>query len=117
MQAFKLSERELRPGCREIRVEGELDLAVADELREALDRALAESSEILIQLETCDFIDSTGIAVLVHAHQQAAKEGKRAVAVCAPSSQVFRVLSVTGLTDNGLVFESVEDALAAPDRG
>lgn len=116
MQAFEVNERELRPGCREIRVEGELDLAVADELREALDRALAESSEVLIRLEACDFIDSTGIAVLVQAHQRAVKEGKRAVAVCVASSQVFRVLSVTGLTENGLVFESVEEALAAPGQ-
>jgi anti-sigma B factor antagonist len=116
MQVFKLSEQEIRPGCRGIAVEGELDLSVADELRDTLERAIGESSEVLIRLETCDFIDSTGIAVIVGAHKRAAEEGKRAVAVCAPSSQVFRVLSVTGLTDNGLVFESVDDALAAPDR-
>lgn len=116
MRAFKLNEQELRPGCRGIEVEGELDLAVADRLRDALDRAIAESSEILILLEACDFIDSTGIAVIVHAHKRAAEEGKRAVAVCAPSTQVHRVLSVTGLTDNGLVFEGVDDALAASDR-
>lgn len=114
MQAFKLSEHERRPGCREIRVEGELDLAVADQLRDTLERAVAESSEVLIRLEACEFIDSTGIAVIVHAHKHAADEGKRAVAICAPSSQVFRVLSVTGLTDNGLVFESAEEALSAP---
>jgi anti-sigma B factor antagonist len=115
MQAFKLSERELRPGCREIRVEGELDLSVADRLREALDRAGTEASEILIALDACDFIDSTGIAVIVHAHRQLVEEGKR-LAVCAPSSQVLRVLSVTGLTDNGLVFESVDAALAVPGQ-
>jgi anti-sigma B factor antagonist len=115
MQVFKLKEQELRPGCREIGIEGELDLAVADRLRDALERALAESEEILIRLESCEFIDSTGIAVLVQAHRRAADDGKRAVAICTPSSQVFRVLEVSGLTDNGLVFASVEDALAAPD--
>jgi anti-sigma B factor antagonist len=114
MQAFKLIEREIRPGCREIRVEGELDLSVADRLREALERSGAEASEILIALDGCDFIDSTGIAVIVHAHRQLGDEGKR-VAICAPSSQVLRVLSVTGLTENGLVFDSVDDALATPE--
>jgi anti-anti-sigma factor len=116
MQAFKLSERDLRPGCREIQVQGELDLSVVDRLRDALDRAVAESSEILIGLEACEFIDSTGIAVIVQAHRQMAEDGKR-LAICAPSSQVLRVLSVTGLTDNGLVFESVDEALGAAEQG
>jgi hypothetical protein len=35
------------------------------------------------------------------------------VAVYAPSEQVLRVLSMTGLTANGLVFDSAEEALAA----
>jgi anti-sigma B factor antagonist len=111
MQPFKLSERDLQPGCREIQVEGELDLSVADQLRDLLDRAVAESQEILIVLEACEFIDSTAIAVIVHAHKQMADDGRR-LAICAPSSQVLRVLSITGLTDNGLVFETVEAALA-----
>jgi anti-sigma B factor antagonist len=109
--AFRLIERDLRPGCREIRVEGELDLAVAEELEEALARAAEGYREVMICLEDCGFIDSTGIAVIVHAHNRLAEQGRR-VAVYGPSDQVYRILSVTGLTSNGLVFEKVEEALS-----
>ena len=40
-------------------------------------------------------------------------EDGRRLAVYAPSDQVLRVLSMTGLTANGLVFDSAEEALAA----
>jgi anti-sigma B factor antagonist len=111
MQSFKLTEVDRESGCREIRVEGELDLAVTDRLRECLDRAGSGHGAILIDLERCEFIDSTGIALILRTHNQMAEQGRRLV-VCAPSDQVRRILSMTGLTENGLVFESVEAALA-----
>jgi anti-sigma B factor antagonist len=110
LRAFKLIEEDLGPDCRKIQVQGELDLAVAEQLKHALLRAGAECQEILIDLAGCEFIDSTGIATIVHAHKQFAERGGRVVA-CAPSAQVLRVLSITGLTANGLVFENVEEAL------
>jgi len=112
LRTFKLIERDLRPGCREIQVEGELDLAVAQQLADALTRAKTECRHLLIGLEGCEFIDSTGIAAIVHAHNEFAESGGRLV-VCSPRAQVLRVLSVTGLTANGMVFESTEEALAA----
>src|SRR3954469_25748516 len=95
LRVFKLIERDLQPGCREILVEGELDLAVAGQLEEKLSRALDESPNVLISLESCEFIDSTGIAAIVQAYARFAKRGGR-VAVYAPSDQVLRVLSATG---------------------
>jgi anti-anti-sigma factor len=112
LRTFKLIERDLRPGCREILVEGELDLAVADRLADGLTRAGAECRYLLIGLQSCEFIDSTGIATIVHAHNEFAERGGR-VAVYAPADQVLRVLSVTGLTSNGMVFENAEEALSA----
>lgn len=93
-------------------MEGELDLAVAEQLVDGLARAVAECQHLLIGLESCEFIDSTGIAAIVHAHNELAEQGGR-VAVYAPADQVLRVLSVTGLTSNGMVFESAEEALSA----
>lgn len=112
MLPFKLVEREVSAEVREILVQGELDLAVAEQLREALERAGSDCIQILVGLENCEFIDSTGIAVLVQAHRQFAEESRRVV-LYAPTSQVLRVLSITGLTGNGLVFESAAEALAA----
>jgi anti-anti-sigma factor len=113
LRAFKLTEEDLGPDCRKIQVEGELDLAVAEQLEQALVRAGAECREVLIDLTRCEFIDSTGIAAIVHAHKRLAENGGRLVA-CAPSAQVLRVLSLTGLTANGLVFGNVEEALSPP---
>lgn len=114
LRTFNLIERDLRPGCREIQVEGELDLAVAERLAAALARARSECRQLLIGLEGCEFIDSTGIAAIVHARHEFAERGGR-VAVHSPAAQVLRVLSVTGLTSNGMVFESAEEALSAFD--
>ena len=112
MQRFKVTQQELQPGCRDIRVEGELDLAVAGELDEVLAAAVAECDRILVGLQGCAFIDSSGIAVILRAHQQMEEAGRR-LAVYAPVDQVLRVLSMTGLTRNGLVFDTAEEALAA----
>lgn len=112
LRTFRLIEGDLRPDCREIQIEGELDLAVAGQLAEELARAGEECRQVLISLERCQFIDSTGIATIVHAHNEFAKRGGR-VAVYAPADQVLRVLSVTGLTSNGMVFENAEEALSA----
>jgi anti-sigma B factor antagonist len=114
MQPFELTERESRPGCAEVRVTGELDLAVADRLDELLTRLAAEAEEILIDLGRCEFIDSSGIAVILRAHNKMGEDGKR-LAIFAPGDQVLRVLTMTGLTKNGLVFESQAEALAASD--
>jgi anti-anti-sigma factor len=104
---FNLTENEIGDGCREIGIEGELDLAVSDQLQQAI--VSCQSDRILISLEACQFIDSTGIAVIVRAHRG---DNSRVVAH-SPREQVRRVLEVTGLTANGLVFADREQALSA----
>lgn len=110
MSHFQLAEKRLRPDCREIQVAGEVDLAVADQLDAALERAAAYD-RVLIDLQRCEFIDSTAIAVILRAHEQMAARGRR-VALYGASGQVRRILSITGLTENGLVAESADDALS-----
>jgi anti-anti-sigma factor len=112
MQRFEVTTNDPRPGCRDIQIEGELDLAVAGRLDEILTAAVAECDCILVGLDRCDFIDSSGIAVILRAHHRMQEEG-RGLAVYGPSDQVLRVLSMTGLTANGLVFASAEEALSA----
>jgi anti-anti-sigma factor len=97
--------------CREVRVAGELDLSVADQLRLRLDAAVSDDVEVLVCLERCAFIDSTGIATILFARKQLMSRGRRLL-VCNPSLQVSRVLTVTGLNHAGLVYASAEEALA-----
>jgi anti-anti-sigma factor len=110
MHVFRLTDRTLPSGAHEIGVEGELDLAVAEQLQEALVRAVGD--EVLIDLQACEFIDSSGIAVILIAHRDGASQGRRVV-VHSPKNQVLRVLTAAGLTDNGLVFESRDHAAGA----
>jgi anti-anti-sigma factor len=112
MQRFKVSERDLENGARDVQVEGELDLAVAGELDEILVTACEQCERVLVGLERCAFIDSSGIAVILRAHSRMREDGNR-LAVYGPTDQVLRVLSMTGLTSNGLVFDSAEEALSA----
>lgn len=104
---FKLTESAVEDGCREIEIEGELDLAVADDLRQAL--AGRQGDRILISLESCQFIDSTGIAAVIEANR--ASDSR--IVLHSPSDQVLRILEITGLTSNGLVFADRDEALSA----
>lgn len=112
MQRFNVREQDLQPGCRDVQVEGELDLAVAGQLDEVLTAAAENYERVLVGLQNCTFIDSSGIAVILRAHHRMEESGHR-LAVYAPADQVLRILSMTGLTSNGLVFDSAEEALAA----
>jgi anti-sigma B factor antagonist len=110
MVPFKLTENEISPLAREIRVEGELDLAVAAKLQEAISASAVPL--VVIDLGGCEFIDSTGIAAIVQANRDRAEDGGRVV-VHSAGAQVLRVLTITGLADNALVFPDRDAALAS----
>jgi anti-anti-sigma factor len=76
-----------------------------------LRRVASENDAILVGLESCEFVDSTGIALLLQVRRQLDDEGGHLV-LYGCSDQVLRVFTVAGLTDAGLVFGTREDALA-----
>jgi anti-anti-sigma factor len=112
---FKLTDRKHEPDAWEIEVEGELDLAYAEQLTEALDRGDG-CRVVLIDLSRCEFIDSTGTSVIVRAYVAMKKEGRR-LALVSPATQIRRYLEMIGLMQDNLVFETAEAAIAAIDRG
>jgi anti-anti-sigma factor len=111
MRAFRISEHKIDAECRELHLEGELDLSVADRFQTRLDSAVMEDVEVLVCLEECDFIDSSGIAVIVLAHKLLADKGRR-LFICHPSPEVRRILTMTGLTDKGVVVDGTDTAIA-----
>jgi anti-anti-sigma factor len=106
---------DLEQGVRTISVRGELDLSTAPELEGPLNQAL-ESGEgsMLIDLSQCEFIDSTGIALIVRAWQRldSGKNG-RALVLCSQNDQVRRVLEITGLELSIPVHGTREEAITA----
>lgn len=80
-------------------VAGELSLAEAPILERQLADVLAKAPPtIIVDLAGVEFIDSTGLSVLVRAQQQASERGVE-FGVQNPRSQAHRLLSLTGLEE------------------
>jgi anti-anti-sigma factor len=81
-----------------VALEGELDLSSAltfdEELRRIEDDA--EEQTLLLDLESLKFMDSTGLRLIVSAHQRAVKAGRR-LAICGASQTIRRILRLTGM--------------------
>lgn len=85
-----------------ISVAGELDMANAASLATELKRAEQGGAEtIVIDMRDLEFIDSTGIAVLVAAHRRLNLNARteRVLLVRSKASGVRRVMDLTGLDD------------------
>jgi anti-sigma B factor antagonist len=81
-----------------VRVAGELDLATAPQLEEALLPGLRAGGSALLDLRGLDFMDSTGVRVIVAGHLAAEEHGgKLSLVRTAPESAVARVLEISGL--------------------
>jgi len=115
---FQASASELDGGVRLLSIQGELDLSTASQLEGPLEQAVeAADAAVLIDLAECQFIDSTGIALIVRAWQRvdaaAGNGGKGGLVLCSQNEQVRRVLEVTGLEHSLRVFETRDEAIAA----
>ena len=92
-----------------IQVEGELDMNTAPQLERQLEVPLAApGSNLVLDLSRCEFIDSTGIALIVRAWQKLDQR----FSICGVGNQVKRVLDVTGLEATIPTHPSRDDALA-----
>jgi anti-anti-sigma factor len=96
---------------RVIQIHGECGLPDVDALETRLAGAAGTEAGVVIGLEHCEFIDSMALAALVRARGRVKEDGRRLV-MAAPTAQVRRVLRFSRLDTDGLVFDSVEEALA-----
>ena len=112
---FQVQVGDLEHGVRTISVQGELDLSTAPQLEGPLEETLATGEgSVLIDLSSCEFIDSTGIALIVRAWQRLdSAEGGRGLFICSHNDQVRRVLEITGLELSIPVHGTRDEALAA----
>ncbi len=112
---FEVKVGDLENGVRTISVHGELDLSTAPDLEGPLDEALnSGEGSLLIDLSRCEFIDSTGIALIVRAWQRLdSGENGRVLVICSQNDQVRRVLEITGLELSIPVHLTRDEAIAA----
>lgn len=103
-----------RPGQQTVvEVIGDLDLATAPKLTAELKTLLDQGGHehLVVDLSQVEFMDSTGLGVLVGAQKQAAAQGGSVALVCT-SPRLLKILRITKLEKLFPLHPSVTDALA-----
>ena len=106
-------ERTSDEGFELVLVEGELDIATAPRLISVLNRAVQEALQsLVVDLSEVDFMDSTGLALLINAHRRLTRRRKGFAVVC-PPGPLRRVFEVTDMVDTLHVCPDRRSAWAA----
>ena len=108
---FNVTEEVLGP-VRVVRVSGELTLKTAASVRVPLERAARDQDRpLVVDLTYCDFVDSHGLAALLHGTKPL-QNGESNVAVVCPEGEVRRLLALTAIDQTLRVFDDFEQAAA-----
>jgi anti-sigma B factor antagonist len=100
-------ERSRVDGYELLEVEGELDIATAPRMLTALNEAFADLERpLVVDLSSVDFMDSTGLALLMNAYRRVKRRGQGFAIVC-PGGPISRVFEIADM---------VESLNVCPDR-
>jgi anti-sigma B factor antagonist len=95
-------------------VVGEVDVYTAPQLRERLsDLVAAGERHLVVDLSGVDFLDSTGLGVLVGGLNRVRGHGGSLALVC-NTERILKVFRITGLTAVFPIHPELRTALAAP---
>lgn len=98
---------------------GEVDIAVAKQVEAALDDGIRGShGAFVLDLSELEFLDSSGVSLIMRARALLGREERELVAVC-PPGPVHRLFQMTGVLDLLAVFPSRDaaaEALVPADR-
>ena len=95
-----------------VEVTGELDLATVEEVRATLDSVTRTKRSITLDLRGLEFIDSSGLHLIVEVDAMARRDGFNFTVVKGPET-VQRIFRISGVDDH-LVFIDAPDDLAPP---
>ena len=94
-----------------IAVSGELDLASGPALESELDKVTAgDTKRVVLDLRELEFMDSTGLSIIVRAHQRLAEAGCE-LSLVRGSTQVQRLLDLTGVAERVRLVGAPEELL------
>ena len=81
----------------EVSIAGELDVSTADELKKSLHKLVDEKNiDMKLNLENLDYIDSTGLGVMIGILKRLKIENKE-VYIEKPKNNVRKIFNITGL--------------------
>jgi anti-sigma B factor antagonist len=92
-----------------VTVTGEIDLSTAPQLRDQLlELANDGNNQVIVDLEGVEFIDSTGLGVLVASLNRMRKNDGDLALVCS-QARILRVFEITGLTKVFTIYPSLDE--------
>lgn len=98
MADLELESRESTDGVSVV-VRGEVDMATAPQLREALTALLDDgATRLVLDCRGLEFLDSSGIGVLIAVRKRLGDDGS--LTLDAPPAHVRKVLELTGVSEH-----------------
>lgn len=98
-----------------IKLQGEVDLYAAPELKDHVNRAIESGkTKLVLDLSEATFIDSTTLGILVSGMKRLRPRGGMLAVLC-PDPTMARIFDITGLNRMFSVHETLDSALAALD--
>lgn len=98
-----------------VEVGGEIDVYTAPKLREKLVELVNDGSyHLVVDMEKVDFLDSTGLGVLVGGLKRVRAHDGSLRLVCT-QERILKIFRITGLTKVFPIHASVEEAATASD--
>ncbi len=109
-------EVEKRDGFAIVNVSGEVDVFTAPKLREQLINAVEEGERrIIVGLEGVEFLDSTGLGVLVAGLKRVKTHGGSLAVVCT-RERILKIFRITGLTKVFPIHDTIEAAMTEAEK-
>ena len=103
---------ECQEGVEVLSVDGELEIASAQEFRRAISGRLGAGTRgLIVDLRDCTFVDSTGLGALIWAELRARAAGGEVAYVGRPGP-VMRAIEMAGLGEELHLRESLREALS-----
>ena len=108
-----LNEYSAAPGRTVVEVSGEIDVYTAPRLRETLVGLVdAGNYSLIVDMERVEFLDSTGLGVLVGGLKRVRAHDGWIDLVCT-QGRILRIFRITGLNKVFSIHDSVADAVTA----
>ncbi len=110
---FHIGQESLSESLVLLRLEGEVDLYAAPELRGSVDAAIdLGATKLIMDVSAATFIDSTTLGILVGTLKRLRRRGGNLAVVC-PDPGMATIFSITGLDSMFSVERTLEAAVTA----
>ena len=100
-----------------VTLRGEIDVYTAPRLRQALiDLVEGGATDIVVDMEKVDFLDSTGLGVMVEGLKRIkGRDGN--LSVVTTQDKILKIFDITGLNKAFAMYGSVDEAVTEPTAG